>query len=443
MSSSAYNDFAETYDLLRMLKSEIDNMESSDTKNNLTEMYDALHRKIYNMSINPSIDLVKPIFNVMIYVDSDGVLAKWIQGGDFMSDGYYKNLPCNQGMVDAVKDLASMERITDSKGRVCRLMVGINSCYPHIQAFRDKNHHFNVHIPQVPFRLLVPYDEHLSGVNKACVVNLPTSEEDVENNTELQYTRNTTISILFDDNSNNCRDFEAYGGHSIKVMNGINGTKGTWTGDRIFLIDENGNELSKEQVFEQIILTVQDVCTRAIDNVIERSPDIAYNLEQNRVDHISLDNRELSFTLMQTSNPTVMLNPLSSVSDVVTSTDYIPLGREVIVKDFFEEHSIDFPVDGDLGKIANLIGDKINEMFAKESSVSNIPTKRALFTSDVMVFSDTLRKVAFYRDNGKFVKVDNFYKQKRNNPNDSVSATLSTKQNSTRAIVSKPSGPKV
>ena len=95
----------------------------------------------------------------------------------FMRDGYYRHLPPMENMVKAVNLMLPIRQIQDKNGVVWNVEYDITSCYPtESTAFRDKNLWINQYIPNMPARILVPYDEHRSGINKALAMGLPVPE---------------------------------------------------------------------------------------------------------------------------------------------------------------------------------------------------------------------------------------------------------------------------
>ncbi len=143
-----------------------------------------------------------------IYVDMDGVLATWNSDKsleEVAMPGYFRDLTPMRNVVDAIK------RIIHSK----QYEVYILSSVLHDIAIRDKNYWLDTYLPEIPLinRIFVPY-----GQIKADYIG------------NLDYR-----DILVDDFSKNLKEWHGVG---IKLLNGINGTKGTWNG---YVVNGNSN----------------------------------------------------------------------------------------------------------------------------------------------------------------------------------------------------------
>ncbi len=138
-----------------------------------------------------------------IYVDMDGVLAKWNTEAtlkDTQQKGYFAAREPEQKMVAFVNTLRKL---------------GVNVCilsavYTNGYAAQEKNEWLDRVFDEKLDRIFVPY-----GDNKA------------------DYIAAGSESILIDDYSENLRQWESAGSNGIKFYNGINGTKGTWKGKSI------------------------------------------------------------------------------------------------------------------------------------------------------------------------------------------------------------------
>lgn len=137
-----------------------------------------------------------------LLVDMDGVMAEFNQNAsieELYEPGYFEKLPCIQNVVDAVKLIA--ERNNDIE--VCVLSAVFDNDY----AEKEKNAWIDRVIPCIDrkHRFFCKYGENKKEFVKA-------GEQD----------------YLLDDFTHNLNQWTSKKG--IKCYNGINGTKGTWTG---------------------------------------------------------------------------------------------------------------------------------------------------------------------------------------------------------------------
>ena len=140
-----------------------------------------------------------------IYVDMDGVLAKWNTKAtveDTKKKGYFLAREPEEKMVNLVKTLRKLGV------KVCVL----SSAYPNGYAAVEKSSWLDRIFDKALDRIFVPY-----GANKA------------------DYISSNCESILIDDYTENLREWEKSGSRAVKFYNGINGTKGTWMGKSISL----------------------------------------------------------------------------------------------------------------------------------------------------------------------------------------------------------------
>lgn len=144
-----------------------------------------------------------------VLVDSDGVIAKWqtVPYEEVLKPGYFRRVPPMWEM------LATVRRLTEQK----QLEIYIVSCSPNKETTEDKQWWWDAFLPEVPKenRIVVPF-----GKNKC------------------EYLRELGIrqgDVALDDFTPNLYNYRAAFPQltPIKVMNGINGTKGRWVGARV------------------------------------------------------------------------------------------------------------------------------------------------------------------------------------------------------------------
>ena len=164
-----------------------------------------------------------------LFVDMDGTLAEWrtldlhLDTEEesnpllvakkleeiLLTPGYYYALKPMQNMLDAVSGICLREPDIE---------VFILSCYLEAKGeaspLQDKNNWLHQYLPEVRMdhRIFVP-----DGFQKSEFVLGGIGEED----------------YLLDDYTKNLHEWEQAGGKGIKVLNGINSTKGTWKGLRV------------------------------------------------------------------------------------------------------------------------------------------------------------------------------------------------------------------
>ena len=136
-----------------------------------------------------------------IYIDMDGVIAKWNETPveETKKPGYFLAREPEDSAIKLVKALRKLG------ANECRLSaVWNNECAKEKSVWLDR--YFDAELE----RIFVPCDS-----NKA------------------DYITGGINSILIDDFSKNLREWKASGNIPIKFYNGINGTKGTYTGHSI------------------------------------------------------------------------------------------------------------------------------------------------------------------------------------------------------------------
>lgn len=160
--------------------------------------------------------------NVNIFVDMDGVLAKYNKNTyKYMYDkGFFLNRPIQKVMIDSIK------LISEQYHNVYILSSIIDSQHCKL----EKNLWLNKHLPEISNdkRLYVPYDM--------------TKSEFVKNKVDLS----NSINVLIDDFTKNLNEWTVPNAIPIKVLNGINNTKGSW-------LTNKGNYVSLENSTEEIV----------------------------------------------------------------------------------------------------------------------------------------------------------------------------------------------
>lgn len=144
-----------------------------------------------------------------LFIDMDGVLAKfsYVEIDALYQEGYFRNLEPQNNVIEAVKSIIQNRDDID----VYTLSAYLDdSSY----ALSEKNAWLDEHLPMLSAdkRIFVPY-----GQNKADYVPGGISASD----------------YLLDDFTANLNTWEQSGGQGIKLLNDINNTRGTWTGNKV------------------------------------------------------------------------------------------------------------------------------------------------------------------------------------------------------------------
>ncbi len=154
--------------------------------------------------------------NKIIFVDMDGVLAKWEDDGqDPRSEGFMLSRKPDYSAINLVKEL-----------KRAGYEIAILSAVYNTNAELEKIEWLKRYGLGDVAHFFVPY-----GSNKAEAVNSLTKAK----------------KVLIDDFSKNLRDWEAAGLTAVKYYNGINGTKGSWKNKRSI-----SHEMKTEQQVEVI-----------------------------------------------------------------------------------------------------------------------------------------------------------------------------------------------
>lgn len=147
-----------------------------------------------------------------LYVDLDGTLAEWKPAAkpeELLEEGYFLNLQPHENVVAAVQTLIAMG-----------VKVYILSAYlaDSLYAVEEKHAWVAKYLPELPTQnvWLTP-----------CTIEKPMCV--------LSHGESMEQAVLLDDYTKNLNAWVAYGGHGVKLRNGVNGTHGTWTGPDVHL----------------------------------------------------------------------------------------------------------------------------------------------------------------------------------------------------------------
>lgn len=146
--------------------------------------------------------------NTTLYVDIDGTIAEWRKTAafeDLFEEGYFFTLRPYKPVLDAIKIIISQRPgIT-----VCTLSAYLDESK---YALKEKNQWLDKHLPEVTRdrRYFVPCGQSKPRAVSNGLLN--------------------ANNFLLDDYSVNLHEWTEAGGTGIKLLNGINATKGTWKG---------------------------------------------------------------------------------------------------------------------------------------------------------------------------------------------------------------------
>lgn len=151
---------------------------------------------------------------IRLFVDMDGTLAAWNPDATYQEHllrrGYFRNLPAYTSVVQAIQHIS----------RSCS-DIELYSLSSYITespyALYEKNSWLEEFIPEIHPKCRIFCDY---GESKAETVYEKTGQFSCRD-------------FLLDDYSLNLHDWQASGGQGIKLLNGINGTYGTWSGPTV------------------------------------------------------------------------------------------------------------------------------------------------------------------------------------------------------------------
>lgn len=148
--------------------------------------------------------------NLRLFVDMDGTLAEFQKVSameELYERGYFAQLPPQQNVVDAVRLLVHTTTPVD-------VFILSSVLFDSRFAMNEKNGWLNKHLPEIDraHRIFLP-----CGESKAGYVPGMLREGD----------------CLLDDYTKNLEDWSRAGGRGVKLLNGINHTRGSWNGSRL------------------------------------------------------------------------------------------------------------------------------------------------------------------------------------------------------------------
>lgn len=148
--------------------------------------------------------------NLRLFVDMDGTLAEFRQVSaleELYERGYFAQLPPQQNVVDAIRLLIHTTPLLE-------VFILSSVLFDSQFAMEEKNTWLNRFLPDVDqaHRIFLP-----CGENKAGYVPGKLRESD----------------CLLDDYTKNLEDWSRAGGQGVKLLNGINHTRGSWNGSRL------------------------------------------------------------------------------------------------------------------------------------------------------------------------------------------------------------------
>lgn len=151
-----------------------------------------------------------------IFVDMDGTLVEWVNAtlDELMAPGFFLHGNPYENVVDAVRTM-----IREKQVNVSSLSAYLENSET---ALAEKNSWLdNINFPK-DGRYFVPIGGAVGGRDAKV--------QFIERALGRKINKG---DILLDDFSQNLHAWEAAGGTAVKLMNGVNGSKGTWKGARV------------------------------------------------------------------------------------------------------------------------------------------------------------------------------------------------------------------
>ena len=148
--------------------------------------------------------------NRTLFVDMDGTIAVWrtaVTIEELFEKDYFRRLGCYDNVINAIKLLHD-----DYNVQLCVLSAYLEDSE---YAVKEKNEWLDTHAPFIDKRLFCPTHRSKFEVVKEV------------------YGAFDKRSVILDDYSKNLHEWTGAGGTGIKLLNGVNGTNGTWTGPSV------------------------------------------------------------------------------------------------------------------------------------------------------------------------------------------------------------------
>ena len=153
------------------------------------------------------------ISNIKFFADLDGTLAVWQSAASYESlfeKGYFRNLAPHESVVEAVRELYK---------RGATELYSLSAVLEESPYAKEEKHEW--------------IDEYLPEIPESHRLFCPTNIKKAEYVAHVLGEPMGPHFFLLDDYSKNLHEWRNAGGTGIKLMNGINGSVGTWTGDSV------------------------------------------------------------------------------------------------------------------------------------------------------------------------------------------------------------------
>lgn len=156
-------------------------------------------------------------FEVTFFTDMDGTMVEWRKAsyGELFEKGFYRDGKPMQTVVDALGIISEEVSVMAS---LSAYLNGSKYALPEKNAWLD---------------------EHADFIPAGKRYFVPTFAKSAPGNAKIRFVERqlgrklSKCDILLDDYSVNLHEWEAAGGTAIKVLNGVNGTNGTWKGAKV------------------------------------------------------------------------------------------------------------------------------------------------------------------------------------------------------------------
>lgn len=152
-----------------------------------------------------------------LFIDMDGTIVIWRAAKseeDLVSKGFFANVGAYESVLQAVKLIHNTRPDIE-------LYIASAVLFENPYAVDEKNEWLDKNLPEIDIRHRI---FTTTGKSKAePLMELFDFDEEVD--------------VLLDDYSVNLHDWVAHKGYAIKLMNGINGTNGSWCGPSVYAFD--------------------------------------------------------------------------------------------------------------------------------------------------------------------------------------------------------------